>query len=235
MATDEGLVIGDVIVWEVNENFCRQDLTVLASNTLVLGQIGCVDADGKVNTIANANDDVYNLTIGVTVDGGAFAMRYRGQETALLAWNVSAADMQTALRALHVDLDACTVASSGGVGVDYQVTIAHEKTSGNFPLSIGADDTLDGAVDLGGVSIDHGTLGEQCAVIALEACEESSDATRAFLVRDAIVDAANLTGGSADIYNRLAEPKVADDLELQAGYGRILVRTGPTYTTLPVT
>jgi len=234
MSTDEGLVIGDIIVWEANENFCREDLTVLASNTFVIGQVGCIDADGKVNTVANAQDDVYTIAEPVTVDGGAFALRYRGQETALLAWNVSAADMQVALRAMHADLDACVVASTVP-GVDYTITITHEKSCGNFPLEIGADDTLDGAVDLGGVVITHSTLGEQAGVICLEAITSASDGIRSFLVRDAIVDAANLTNGSADIYNRLAEPKVADDLELQAGYGRILVRTGPTYTELPVT
>jgi len=234
MATDEGLVIGDIIVWEANENFCRQDLTVLANETMVIGQIGCIDAAGKVNDIASAQDDVYTIAEPATIDGGAFALRYRGQETALLAFNVSAADMQTALRALHADLDACTVASSVP-GVDYTITVTHEKSSGNFPIEIGADDALDGGVDLGGVVITHSTLGEQCGVICLEAIESASDGIRTFLVRDAIVDAAKLTGGTADIYNRLAEPKVADDLELQAGYGRILVRTGPTYSELPVT
>ncbi len=233
MATDEGLVIGDIIVWEANENFSRQDLTVKANETMVLGQIGCIDADGKVNDVASGQDDVFTLTIGATVDGGAFAIRYRGQESALLAWNLSAADLQTAARAMHADLDACVAA--GTPGVTYTITVTHEKSSGNFPIEIGADDTLDGAVDLGGVKITKTTIGEQAAVICLDPIESASDGIRTFLVRDAVVDVANLTDGSADIYNRLAEPKVADDLELQAGYGRILGRTGPTYTTLPKT
>lgn len=233
MATNEGLVIGDVIVWEANENFCRQDLTVLANNTFVLGQIGCIDNAGKVNTITNAQDEVYTVTEAAGTDGGTFGLRYRGLEVTAQAYNASAATWQTALRALHADLDACVVA--GSAGGPYTITIDHSKKSDIHHISKGLDSTADGGVWEGGVTVSRSTLAEQAGVIALEACEESSDATRSFLVRDAIVDAANLTGGTADIYNRLAEPKVADNLEYQAGYGRIFVRTGPTYTTLPVT
>ncbi len=233
MATTEGYRIGDVIIAEVNENFSREDLTVLASNTFVIGQIGCLDSAGKVVTVTNAADDIYTITEQAGTDGGAYALRYRGQETALLDYDETAANIQIALRAMHADLDACVVA--GSTGGPYTVTIDQSKKSGNFHLSKGADDSAGGGVFEGGVSIDLTTIGERPGVICLDAVESSSDATRTFLVRDAIVDAASLTGSTADVLNRLAEPKVADDYENQAGYGGIFVRTGPTYSTLPVT
>ena len=230
--TTEPIRIGDIIVHEMDREMSRQTLTVLASNTFVVGQIGCIDSAGKVNTIANAQDDVYTITKGGTPDAGSFALRYRGDSTSV-AFNVSSANLQVALRALHNDLDACV--ASGSAGGPYTVTITHEKKSNMFHLSRGADGTNNSGTWEGGFTVDRTTYAEQCGVICLLAVEDSSDATRPFLVRDALIDAANLTGGSADIYNRLAEPKVADDFENQAGFGGILVRTGPTYTSLPIT
>ncbi len=233
MATSEVFRIGDVIIAEMNENFSREDLTVLASNTFVVGQIGCVDNAGKVNTITNAQDDVYTITEAATTAAGSFSLMYRGDSTTV-AYNVSAADLQVALRALHADLDVCS--ASGSAGGPYTVTITHEKKSAMFHLDKTFDSTATGAtVDLGGVIIDRTTYAEQAGVICLDPIESSSDGTRTFLVRDAIVDAASLTGGSDDLYARLAEFKVADDFENQAGYGGIIVRTGPTYSQLPVT
>lgn len=229
MAQTKTLEAGDVIIHEENELMSRETLTVLASNTFVLGQVGCIDNAGKVNTIANAQDDVYTLTHVTTADGGTFALSYRGDAIAAQAWNVSTADLQTALRALHADLDACVVA--GTAGTAYTVTVTHEKKSNLFHLGVAQDSVEDGGV-YSGTHLSRTTYAEQAGVIALEACAESSDASRVFLVRNAIVDASNVTGQSSDINKRLAEPKAADDFENQAGYGNIIVRTGPTYTTL---
>ena len=231
--TTEGDVIGDVIVRELDKEMSRETLTVLASNTFVFGQIGCIDNAGKVNTIANAQDDVYTLTAAAGTDGGTYKVVYRGDSSASIDWNESNANLQTEIRALHNDLDSCVVA--GTAGTVQTVTVPHEKKSNMFHLAVGFDITADGGVWEGGYTCDRTTYAEQCGVIALEAVADSSYKTGAFLVRDAIVDVANLTGGSADIYIRLAEPKVADDFEAQTGYGKILARTGPTFTTLPIT
>ncbi len=54
-------------------------------------------------------------TVTVSADGGTFTLTFDGQTTSALAYNVSAADMQTALRALsNIDADGVTV--SGGPG-----------------------------------------------------------------------------------------------------------------------
>lgn len=222
--------IGDLIVFEAHESFSREARIIKANNTFVVGQVGCIDSTGDVVTIANAQDDVYTLTHVVTADGGSFALAYRGDAIARQVWNVSTADLQTALRALHADLDACVVA--GTAGTDYTITVTHEKKSDIFHLTMANDGVQDGA-NFQGTTLDRTTYAEHPCVIVLNAVSESSDTPRIpCLVRDAIVDAANVTGGSADVYNRLAEPKVADDNEYQAGFGRIIVRTGPTYTTL---
>lgn len=230
MAVNEPLRAGDVIIREQDEERSREDLIVLANETFVLGQVGALDNAGKVVTVATANDEVYTVTEAAGTDAGSFALRYRGLEIAAEAFDVTSADLQTALRALHNDLDACVV--TGATGGPYVITVTHEKKSNLFHISKGLDSTNDGGVFEGGIIVNRTTLAEQIAVICLDPATESSDATRAFLVRDAIVDVANLTGSDSDIVKRLAEYKVADDFENQAAFGGILVRTGPTFTTL---
>lgn len=233
MPTNEVFRIGDIIVHEDDPMISREAITVLASNTFVVGQIGCIDNAGKVNTVANAQDDIYTITEAGTTAAGNFAISYRGDQ-ASVAYNVTAADLQVALRALHADLDACDV--SGSTGGPYTVTIAHEKKSTMFHLARGFDSTLTGGGAWeGGITVDRTTYAEQAGVICLEPIESGSDGERVFLVRSALIDVANLTDGSADIYKRLAEWKIADDFENQAGYGGILVKTGPTMSYLPVT
>ncbi len=233
MAQTKAVEIGDVVVRETDETFSRETLTILASNTFVVGQVGCLDSAGKVVTIANANDHVWTLTMAAGTDGGNFALSYRGATTAAQAYNVSVANLQTALRALHADLDACVVATSGGVGVDYTIIVTHEKLPVDAPsIQVVQDSTTDGSVWEGGIHISKTTLGEPPRVIVLEAASSASDVSRVCLVRDAVLDAANVTGQSADVNNRLAEVGNADNYENGAGYGRMIVRTGPTYTTL---
>lgn len=222
--------IGDLIVWELHESFSREGLIIKANNTFVVGQVGCRDSTGDIVTIANAQDDVYTLTHVVTADGGSFSLAYRGDAIARQVWNVSTADLQTALRALHVDLDDCVVA--GTAGTDYTVTVPHEKKSDIFHLTVANDGVQDGA-NFQGTTLDRTTYAEHPSVIVLNAVEETTDTPRIpCLVRNAIVDVANVTGQSVDVNRRLAEMKLADDNEYLAGYGGIIARTGPTYTTL---
>lgn len=232
MSETSGIKAGDIVKSELPLGASREVLTVLASETFTAGEIGGLNSAGKVVQIATLADDVYTLTMASGTDGGSFALAYRGKAIAAQAYNVAIADLQVALRALHADLDACVVATPSGVGVDYTVTVTQEKKSDLFHLSIVQDSTADGGVWEGGIHISRTTFGQHPSVIALEAAASTSDVSRVFLVRDAVVDTTKLTGGSGDVYKRLAEPKVADDWENCAGYGRIVVRTGPTYTTL---
>lgn len=231
MAQTKSLKIGDVVIRFLTEEIgCLEKLTILASETFVVGQVGCIDSAGKVNTIASAQDDVYTLTHVTTASGGEFALAYRGAAIAKQAHNVSTADLQTALRALHADLDACVV--TGTAGTAYTITVTHEKKSNIFHLTVALDSVESAGADQTGTHLDRTTYAEQAGVLVLEAADDSSDLSRVCLVRNAIVDASNVTGQSSDINKRLAEYKVVDDFENQAGYGNILVRTGPTYATL---
>ena len=230
-ALNEALVIGDVVVREWDPTSSREALTVLDGQTLVVGEVGGLDSAGKVVDVATLADDVYTITEQAGPDAGSFALRYRGKETAALAYNATAATIQTAVRALHADLDAAVVA--GSTGGPYTITVATEKKSDAFDISKGADDTNDGGVMEGGIAVDRSTVAEKPSLILLEAASPSgSDGAALCLVRNAIVDASNLTGSDSDIVNRLAESKQADNNENGAGYGLIIVRSGPTYTTL---
>lgn len=108
-------------------------------------------------------DDVQTFTLATDTDGGTFRFGYRGKVTAELAWNVSTADAQTALRALHADLAACVV--SGTAGVEYVVTTAAKTVA---DLTIVNDVTSDGGVDEGGIVAVHTTQGVTAVVAAAE-------------------------------------------------------------------
>ncbi len=76
---------------------------------------------GVVTMTALGVADVQTIAFAAGTDAGTFKLTYKGLVTDSLAYNVSAADMQIALRALHGDLVAVTVASSVP-GVDYVIT-----------------------------------------------------------------------------------------------------------------
>jgi hypothetical protein len=99
-------------------------------------------------------NDVQTFTAAAGTDGGTFRFAYRGAVTAALAWNVSTADAQTALRALHADLAACVV--SGTAGESYVVTTAKAVVA---DLAVVNDLTSDGGVDEGGLVAEHTTIG----------------------------------------------------------------------------
>lgn len=235
MATNEtsSVLISDIIKWEASEMYSREVLTIKASNTFVVGQVGCRDSTGDIVTIANANDHVWTLTMASGTDGGSFGLAYRGKAIAVQAYNVAIADLQVALRALHADLDACVVATPSGVGVDYTITVTHEKLPLDAPsIQVVQDSTADGGVWEGGVHISKTTFGEPPCCVVLEAHSAAADAAKVCLVRDSVVDSTKLTGDSTDVRNRLAEKRGADDYENSAGFGGIKVAAGPTYTTL---
>ena len=232
MATlNEALVIGDVVVREWDPTSSREALTILDGQTLVLGEVGGINTDSKVVDVATLKDDIYTITEQSGTDAGSFALRYRGKETAALAYNITNADLQTAVRALHADLD--TAVAAGSTGGPYTITVPTEKKSDLYDISKGADDTNDGGTLEGGIIVNRTTVAEKPSLILLEASSTSgSDGEALCLVRNAVVDASNLTGSDSDIVKRLAESKQADNKENGAGYGLIIVRSGPTYTTL---
>lgn len=70
----------------------------------------------------NGTDEVQTLTPSATPASGSFRLQYDGFKTAALAYNVSAADMQTALNALpNIGAGGVGVALGGGV---YSITFS---------------------------------------------------------------------------------------------------------------
>lgn len=108
----------------------------------VNGIDGAVLLAGGVET-----DEIQTLTLAAGTDGGTFRAKYGDNDTGALAWNITAADLQVALRALHADLAACVV---GLVGEVYTVTVPDRAAS---LLDIINDCTADGGVWEGGIVV----------------------------------------------------------------------------------
>lgn len=102
--------------------------------------------------------DVQTLTLAAGTDGGTFVVEYKGNLTAGLAWNIAAANLQTALRALHAELALVTV---GLVGEIYTVTNPNNVASSGplVALTIVNDLTTDGGVFEGGIIVAHSAIG----------------------------------------------------------------------------
>lgn len=120
----------------VSEHILNVDAIDLSAGTLTLGA-------------ALGTAEVQTLTLTDGTDGGSFRAKYEDAVSAVLAWDISAANLQTALRALHTDLAAVTV---GLVGAVYTVT--WPKTTGPMSLiEVITDFTADGGVYEGGITV----------------------------------------------------------------------------------
>jgi len=68
-------------------------------------------------------DEVQSVTRDATVDGGTFRLGFRGAPTSALAWDISAANLQVALRAVNqVGGPYLTVTGDGSVATPWVVT-----------------------------------------------------------------------------------------------------------------
>ena len=76
---------------------------------------------GVSGTYRRSGNRVQVVTLTNTPTGGTFTLSYGGQTTSALAYNVSAANMQTAIRALGGSLSGATV--TGSASGPYTITI----------------------------------------------------------------------------------------------------------------
>lgn len=106
-------------------------------------------------TLTAAAASVITLTLAAGTDGGTFRVRRTdtNAETADLAWNITAANLQTALRTLTGDT-GLTVGLAGEV-----YTLTFTTTFVPPPLTIVNDSTTDGGVWEGGVVVGTTTGG----------------------------------------------------------------------------
>lgn len=85
------------------------------------------------------------------------------------------------------------------------------------------------ALDTGKVVALTGDATGAVGVILEAAAPSGADGEAVCLVRNAVVDSANVTLAAGNATELEAALK---DVDETTGYGRIIVRTGPTYTTL---
>jgi hypothetical protein len=201
--------VGDIVRFEVDGGmgYCREYRTVLDGQDFSIGEVGYLNSDSKMVACGAGVAEVQTLTLSAGTDGGSFKLIYKELVTAALAWNVSAADMQVALRALHADLAACTVDLTSEV---YTITVpATSIPIGGIPLiQVLCDITTDGAAAEGGVTPGRTTTGNAVGLNAEAVCLEASapsgaDGYAMFLVRGpAICDIGQMTyptGGSTGV------------------------------------
>jgi hypothetical protein len=231
--------IGDIIQQEEPGFYSRKVCTLAKSQTIKKGQVLGGDPElGTVFVLPAGVDDAQVLTEQDGTDGGTFYLTYKGRLSASVAWNVSASDLQAAIRAIkdeygndHPDLAAVTVA--GNAGGPY--TITNPKASvpvGGQPVFEVVDDlTVDGGVLEGGIVLTHTgvgvCLGAGATCIALEAkTTTSATANIRCLVRHAMVKPGFLTYGANVSTTAAAIATANKSLESRSG---IVVLSGPTY------
>lgn len=107
-----------------------------------------VDKDDMLLVIVSHTgiNEVQTITISGTPTGGTWRARYGGQSTEPLAFDISAANLQTELRALS-SIDGAHVAVSGSAGGPYTVTFSGDLGGLDVEM-IGVDGTdLTGGTD----------------------------------------------------------------------------------------
>ncbi len=96
-----------------------------------------------LTTSGAGTDEIQTLTItGAT--GGTFTASFNGVATSPLAYNVSAADLQTALRALST-INGANVTVSGSAGGPYTITFVGSLGKANVPMVVADASGLTGA------------------------------------------------------------------------------------------
>jgi hypothetical protein len=99
----------------------------IGNDTCILGFSGREMVDSAVFDTSYLTpggvDEVQTVTITGSPTGGTFTLSYKGQVTSALAYNASAAAVQTALRALsRIGSNGVTVTGGPGPGTPYVVT-----------------------------------------------------------------------------------------------------------------
>lgn len=217
----EAVRIGDIILQEADGYFSRRVCTLAASQTIAKGQVLAGDpVNGSLTLLPAGADDVQTLTVASTAAPVALSYRDSGL-AASVVYSAAASVMQAAVRALHTDLAACTVAlpTTG----TYTVTIPMASIPQDGPFLLEAANGTE-------VTVAHTTTGSApgkgASAVALEAVTTGTVAgSITALVRDALVKDDYLSYGA----NVTSAPHIALVKKALESKG-IVVRTNPTYT-----
>jgi len=147
------------------------------------GNIALIDAGDKPNSaspiipIYDVDSTSYTITHSAGTDGGTFALGVEvdGERdvTAALAWNISTANLDTALEGLdNVPAGAVTVATTGGAGVDYTVTFGGALAGADVVLYVDNDALLDTPVLEPTVLAETGNTGGYTDIYAIRVGED---------------------------------------------------------------
>lgn len=123
-------------------------------NAKRFGNVLLIDAGPKANSselivpMYDPDSTVYTITHSAGTDGGTFVLGVEvdgeRDQTDALAWNISTANLDTALEGLdNVPASSVTVATTGGAGVDYTVTFGGDLAGRDVRLYVVTDALLD--------------------------------------------------------------------------------------------
>lgn len=123
----------------LNSNFPAASVNTAFSLALTAANLQDVflwsDKGGTIKTNGNATAEIQTITITGTPTGGTFALGFQGQITAPIAFNASAANVQTALQALStIGSSNITCTGAGLPGAAVVCTFAAALAPGLQPL-----------------------------------------------------------------------------------------------------
>lgn len=104
-------------------------------------------------------NEIQRVSLGTGVTGGTFTLAYSGEATAALAYNITAANLKTALEAL-TGIDTVTVTQGTGYW-DVEFTGAHLYRDVN--LLVGDGKSLTGATGVAVTTTQAGSAGSPCS------------------------------------------------------------------------
>lgn len=111
-------------------------LAIMVTGSSLVWQLGR-------ETVTNYQTGNETQTITLTATGGTFTLRFRGQVTGNVAYNASAATVQTALEALST-IGAGNVSVTGSAGGPWAVEFIGDLAEQNVPLLLGNGANLTG-------------------------------------------------------------------------------------------
>lgn len=211
----------------VNEDGATRLLVRLAypSTYNTITPVVATQTQGGVGT-----DEVQTLTIPTTATGGTFTITYDGQTTAAIAYNATAADVQTALLLLS-NLDTGDVVVTGGPGATaaYTLTFGGTLAATNVP-EITATGSLTGAAvtspiiqvfgfDSNSLPVRHKTVADATGATLTPAAADVKDGAGTTLYTDyAEFDVAGSRSIIIGIKTKLVAPGITTNAAIQARF-----------------
>lgn len=201
LAVTADAVTSDVLKWESDFRYCREEKVVAESQTLVVGSCCRADGNGRQAAVAANVNEVQTLAITGTLTAGTFTLRiidYLGvtRVTPPIAFNANTAAIQAAL---DDALGANAIVAGGTAITASTLTFSGTNYAGKKQSLIEVDTSgLTGEDD---ASVTRTTAGTSVEAVCLQniTTGASETTTKAvFLIRGpAVVSSANLAYGTA--------------------------------------